>query len=188
MNRSKKALNAASLLLVLLLPLMLAPKALFGQVIPALERPADVSVFGQFTYGHSDWGKAAIYGYTVGGFLQTSHIIGVVVRGSALRYGGLDHQYSALAGVRAGMHFSRFSPYAAALGGVGHARWGFGAVPRETGIGPEWSFLGGVDMYAGHRFSVRLGEISYSKIYVLQHGLTPLSYSGGIVYRLPSWH
>lgn len=193
MTRTKKASvrRVAGLLLPLLLPLLFAPEALVGQVIPALEQPAAVSVFGQYSYGHPDSGKDAIYGYTLGGILQTSHIIGFVIRGSALRYGGLDHQYSALAGIRAGMHFSRFSPYVAALGGAGHARWDSEVngriVPNKTGIGPEWSFLGGTDMYVGHRFSIRLGEMSYSKIYVLQHGLTALSYSTGIVYRLPFW-
>lgn len=192
MNRTNNTYRSAaslSLLALLFLAFQFFPSALIGQVRPALIRPANFSVFGEYTYGHSDYGKQGIYGFTLGGFVQTSHIIGFVVRGSALRYGGLDHQYSALAGVRAGLHFARFSPYIAALGGAGHARWQIGGAYnpalQRTGIAPEWKVLGGVDLHLRNRFSIRLGEISYSKIYVLQHGLTPLSFGTGIVYQLP---
>jgi hypothetical protein len=171
----------------------IAPVA-YGQVGPSVTTAANLSAFGDFSWGHSDWGPQAIYGYTLGGFLQSSHFIGVEIRGSALSFGGPDHQYSALGGPRVAIRLKRFTPYLVGLGGVGHARWQ-GEIngqldpnANESGIGAEWSVVGGVDFYMRHHISLRLGEVSYSKIYVLQHGLTPLTYSAGITYRLPFKH
>lgn len=64
-----------------------------AQVVPGLRWSPDISAFGTFTAVKPDvgyYGDLAVYGPSVGGFWQTRHIIGVEVRGSILRWGGLE--------------------------------------------------------------------------------------------------
>lgn len=146
-----------------------------------------MAAFGNFTYGYSDWHPdSTIYGYTLGGYIQTSHLWGLETRGTLLRWGGKAAQADALFGPRATVHLRRFAPYSALLGGIGHARWQKDPTSSydRSGSGGEWKLIGGVDFYWTHRISIRLGEVSYAKIYVLQHGLTPTTYSAGLVFRL----
>ena len=84
-----------------------------------------------------------------------------------MRWGGLEHEESALAGPRFSMHFGRVSPYLCILGGEANAwRWNN---PRHTGqpeprldeaLGPQWSTVGGLDIYLERHFVIRMGELS----------------------------
>jgi hypothetical protein len=125
----------------------------------------------------------------MGGYLQTRHIIGAEVRGSITRWGADQHEESILAGPRAAMHFGHFSPYVAVLGGGGNA-W-VRSRTTEPGIpsiteddGPQLSILGGLDFHVKNRISFRMGEFSYSKVYLTDRTLSPLSVSAGVVYRV----
>jgi hypothetical protein len=188
MANVSKAMRTVPGLLLLFLLSFFQPMAR-GQVIPALKAPAHLNAFGTFTYADSGWNGKTIYGATIGGNWQSAHLLGFEVRGSALSFGSVEHQYSALGGVRAAYHVSRFTPYAVVLGGVAQARWqgevigGLDPHGNILKIGPEWSIVGGVDWYLHRRLTVRLGEFSYSNIYVSQT-LKPWSFGGGIVYRL----
>ncbi|HEV2275814.1 MAG TPA: hypothetical protein VGR96_16705 [Acidobacteriaceae bacterium] len=153
-----------------------------------------MSAFATFTDVKPDfryYGDLAVYGISAGGIIQTRHFYGAEARGTLLRMGGMEHQESLLGGPRAALHFSHLTPYGAFLGGVGNAWWWNN--PRHTGqpepkldeaIGPEWSLLGGVDLHFNRRLSFRLGEFSYSKIYVTNRTLTPLGASAGFVFRI----
>lgn len=165
-----------------------------AQVIPALRVAPRLAVFGSFTDVKPDFrsfSDFAVYGFSAGAYLQTPHVIGAEVRGSITRWGGDQHQESALAGIRGSLHFGHVSPYIAFLGGGGNT-WAWSNAPKpglpkpvnteETS--PQWSILGGLDIYMKNRFSLRIGEFSYSQIYRKQQTLTPLSASAGIVYRM----
>jgi hypothetical protein len=183
-------------LLRIALVLLLSTVAYSGsaQVIPQLKAPPRISVFSTYTSVKPDYqyyGDFAASGVTLGAFFQTRHVLGLEARGSVLRWGGQEHEESALAGPRFSMHFGRVSPYLCVLGGEANAwRWNG---PRHTGqpepkleeaLGPQWSTVGGLDIYLQHRFVIRMGEISYSKTYLKGWTMTPLTASAGIVYRL----
>jgi hypothetical protein len=163
--------------------------------IPALVSAPRIAVFSTFTDvkpNKSYVDDLAVWGFSAGGYLQTRHIVGAEVRGSITRWGSAQHEESILVGPRASMHFGGFAPYVAILGGGGNA-WQWNKVPypwdkppavitEETG--PQATILGGVDFHVRHRLSFRMGELSYSKIYMKDHTITPISASAGIVYRV----
>jgi hypothetical protein len=164
-----------------------------AQAVPALDRNPYVSIFATFTDAKPDFHNYkdnAVYGFSLGGFVQTHHVIGGEIRGSILRWGGGEHQESALAGPRATLRFGRISPYASVLVGAANAWWysnppGIGLpTPRKIeGVGFQWTLLGGVDIRISHSISLRAGELGYSKIYEKAKTLTPLYASAGVVYR-----
>jgi hypothetical protein len=167
-------------------------------VFPGLHSEPRVGVFGTFTDVKPDfqyYGDFAVVGATVGAYLETPyllpHLIGVEARSSLLRWDGEEHEESVLIGPRITTHIARLSPYFSVLGGEANAwRW---AVPRHTGqpepklvegTGPQWSLVGGLDVSLPHHLGLRVGELSYSRTYLKNWGLTPLTASAGIVYRL----
>ena len=175
--------------------LSLAAHSAFAQVIPAARYAPYGSVFTEFTVGKPDfsnYGDLAVYGFTIGGFTTSSHILGTEARGSILRSGGYDHEETALAGPRVALHFGRVSPYLSLLGGGGHSWWysnapNKGPTPvQKVGVGLQWTAVAGIDVYVNRRISLRVGELSYSNVYVGSRTLTPLTASAGIVYR-PEW-
>jgi hypothetical protein len=164
-----------------------------AQIIPALQAPPQFAVFGSFTDvkpNYVSFSDYAVYGFSAGGYLQTRHVVGLEIRGSIARWGGYQHEESAMAGPRASLHFGRFSPYVALLGGEANS-WSR-TNPSKTGlptenieeVGPAWSILGGIDVHLKHRLSLRMGELSYSQIYRNDKMITPISASAGIVYRV----
>jgi hypothetical protein len=187
-NEKHSLLRAALLLL-----LSTFASSASAQVIPQLKSPPRISVFSTFTEVKPDYqyyGDFAVSGVTLGAYLQTRHVLGIEARASVMRWGGLEHEESALAGPRFSMHFGRVSPYLCILGGEANAwRWNN---PRHTGqpepkldeaLGPQWSTVGGLDIYLEHHFVIRMGELSYSKTYLNGWTMTPLTASAGIVYR-----
>jgi hypothetical protein len=165
-----------------------------AQVVPMLRLPLRISAFAEFTdakphFGYYD--DHAVWGGTAGGILQLPRFGGVEVRGSALRYGGLSHQESALIGPRVAVHIFHVTPYGSFLVGAGHGWWwsnppGKHEPPRrlEASHGFQWALVGGVDMHLHSRLSLRIGELSYSKLYTPVRTLTPLTVSTGLVLRL----
>ncbi len=175
---------------LVVLVLLLMPLAVNAQVGPAMRSAPSLHVFGTYTYGSSDWSSNHSEGYSLGGFFQTTYLWGLETRGAYLHWGSNEFRYDALAGPRIAFHFARFSPYGAVVAGLGHPVVRKNALPAShyhSGTGAEWKLLGGVDFYAGHRFSIRLGEISYAEVYALPQGVTSLDFSSGVVYRLPVW-
>jgi len=163
-------------------------------VIPGLVAKPDVSIFGTLPVNVSpDFGYFApvLFGYSLGAFYQTRHLIGVEVRGSIQRRFNTQHQESALAGPRLALHFGPISPYVSILGGGGNG-WRYLNPPivgarnpqPVEGLGPQWTIAGGADFHFTHHLGVRLGELSYSKNYLKNWSLTPLNFTAGIVYRI----
>jgi hypothetical protein len=165
-----------------------------AQVVPTFRVAPRLAVFGSFTDvkpNYVSFSDFAVYGFSAGGYIQLPHVIGVEVRGSITRWGGDQHEESAMAGPRASLHFHHFSPYVALLGGGANSwSWNHPAnpgLPKPVNIeelGPAWSILGGVDFHLKDRLSLRIGELSYSEIYRSDKTITPISASAGIVYRV----
>jgi hypothetical protein len=172
--------------------LSLAAHSAFAQAVPAARYGPQASTFTEFTAGKPDFGNygdVRVYGFTMGGFTESPHIFGLEMRGSILRSGGNDHAESALFGVRAPLHFARFSPYVSLLGGGGHSWWYSNAPnkgPKPTmkvGVGPQLMAVAGIDVYMNRSVSLRVGELSYSNVFVGSRKLTALTASAGVVYR-----
>jgi hypothetical protein len=165
-----------------------------AQAVPALRYGSQLAVFGTFNAlkpDHKYYGDFTVYGFSLGGYFQTRHVIGVEVRGSINRWGGEEHQETALAGPRASLHFGPFSPYVAMLGG-GANSWRWASPPTKMAprpklvedLGPSWQALGGLDVHVKHHLSIRLAEFSYGQTYLKNWNLTPFTASAGIVYRI----
>jgi hypothetical protein len=171
-----------------------AAHSVSAQVIPAFKAPPNIAIFGGFTDvkpNYVSFSDYAVYGFSAGGYMQTRHIVGLEIRGSITRWGGGQHEESALAGPRASLHFRHFSPYVAFLGGGGNTwSWNNPAKPglptprKSEETSPQWSILGGLDVHLKRRLSLRMGEVSYSQIYRTDKTITPISASAGIVYRI----
>ena len=66
--------------------LIFTPLLAGAQVVPDMRGPLTVHLLGAYTYG-STVGGTNSYGYSLGGFVQTSHLWGLEVRGAYLRWG-----------------------------------------------------------------------------------------------------
>jgi len=175
--------------------LSLAAQSAFAQVAPPVRYASPFRVLVEFTDGKPDlgnYGDLAVYGFTIGGFTESSHILGTEMRGTMLRSGGYDHEETALVGPRAAFHFGRISPYLSLLAGGGHSWWYSNAPNKgpkpvqKSGVGLQWTAVSGIDVYMNRQFSIRVGELSYSNVYVGGRTLTPVTASVGVVYR-PRW-
>jgi hypothetical protein len=160
------------------------------QDITVVKQPLRMAVFGTFTDIKPTFhvvGDLAVYGFTIGGYIQSPHVFGAELRGSVTRWGGPLHQEAIAAGPRATLHFGRFTPYTAVLAGVTNS-WEYHnpqkPVPTER-ASPALTVLGGVDFHMSHHFSLRLGEASYSRIHRSDVDLNSFGASAGIVYRMP---
>ena len=165
-----------------------------AQVIPALAAPFNLSGFGTMTAVKPDlgyYGDHAVYGISLGGFIQRRPLIGAELRGELLRSGGIEHEEALLAGPRFAPRFGRVSPYVSVLGGLANTwRWSnppnMGEPPPRVlgGFGPQFSIVGGLDVHINRQFVFRTGEITYSKTYTKNNwSLTEVTASTGIVYR-----
>ena len=161
-----------------------------AQVGPASRQAPDISIFATATDAKPNFRylyDRAVYGFSLGGFWQTRHIVGLEVRGSILRWGSDQHEESALVGPRAAKHFGRISPYVSGLVGGGNA-WSRNLpghppfIIEEVGL--QWSVLGGIDIRLAHHLRLRVGELAYSKIYLSERTLSALNASAGFVYRI----
>ena len=171
-----------------------SPRGASAQVIPGLNMRSEVAVFGtlpaNLTPSFAYFDSPVLFGYSLGGYYQTRHILGAEVRGSIQRRINAQHQESALAGPRAALTFGRFTVYSSLLFGAGNG-WRFKEppVPGEKvpkpmeGMGPQWTILGGVDVHVYRRLSARLGEVSYSTLYLKNWDLSPVNVTGGMVLR-----
>jgi hypothetical protein len=166
-----------------------------AQVIPGLVMRSDMSAYATMPFNvtpnFAPYDSAVLFGYSIGGFYQTRHIIGAEIRGSIQRRGNAQHQESALAGPRVAMHFGKFTPYSSFLIGAGNG-WRFAEqpppgskVPKPVeGLGAQWTLVGGVDMHVSRNLGFRLGELSYSQLYLKNWNLSPLNVTAGIIWRL----
>jgi hypothetical protein len=167
-----------------------------AQVVPAFAGKADLSVFGTLPVNVTpdfSYFAPVLFGYQLGGFLQTQHLVGLEVRGTIQRRFNTQHQESALAGPRFALHYGPFTPYVSVLGGAGNG-WRY-LNPPIVGVknvqpledhGPQWTVVGGVDFRVDHRLRLRVGELSYSKNYLKNWNLTSLNFTAGLVFRLNS--
>ena len=183
-----------------LLPLLVLPFAFpahgaSAQAIPSLVIRSDLSVFGlipaNLTPTFAPLDSSLLLGYALGGFYQSPHIIGIEIRGSIQRRLNAQHQESALIGPRVALRFGRVKPYTSILFGAGNG-WRYKDPPSSgkrlprpvEGMGAQCTLSGGVDVQISRRFAVRVGEISYSELYLKRWNLTPVNVTAGVIWRL----
>jgi hypothetical protein len=166
-----------------------------AQVVPDLVMGSNLSIYGSlpanFQPDFAPLDSSVLFGYSIGGFLQSAHIIGLELRGSIQRRWNAQHQESALAGPRAALHVGRVKPYTSLLFGAGNG-WRFKDSPTSgeklprpvEGEGPQWTLAGGVDLNVSRRLAIRVGEISCSELYLKHWNLTPVNVTAGVVWRL----
>jgi hypothetical protein len=191
-NRATKVMSLWCLFAALFLA-MTACRA-SAQGIPILRLPTRVSAFATFTDGKPSfryYGDRAVWGYTLGGIVQLPRFAGVEVRGSMLRYGGLSHHETILAGPRFSLRILHMSPYGSFLVGEGNSSWWSNAPgkgkPKPYRIEDhalQWTVATGIDIHFRNRITFRLGEVTYSKLFESTKTLTPLTASSGLVIRL----
>jgi hypothetical protein len=166
-----------------------------AQVIPGLVMRSDTSVYVTMPFNvtpnFAPYDSNVLFGYSLGGYYQTRHILGAEIRGSIQRRGNAQHQESALAGPRAAFHFGKFTPYTSFLIGAGNG-WRFAEQPPAgtkppkpiEGMGAQWTMVGGVDVHLTRNFALRMGEVSYTKLYLKNWNLSPVNLTGGVIWRL----
>jgi hypothetical protein len=165
-----------------------------GQAIPVLRLPMRISAFGTFMDAKPHLGyydDRAVWGATGGGIVQLPRFGGVEARGSVVRFGGLSHQESALIGPRVAVHIFHVTPYGSLLFGEGRGWWWSSPPVKhqlpphlDEGRGFQWSVVTGLDVHLRDRISLRIGELSFSRLYIPGKNMTPLSASTGIVFRV----
>jgi hypothetical protein len=167
-----------------------APQVATAQVIEAGRPAPDIAIFAIATGAKPNFRylyDRAVYGFSAGGYVQPRRLLGVEARGSLLKWGSDQHEESALVGPRAALRFHRVSPYVSGLVGLGNA-WSRNLDSKPTFITEkvalQWSILGGIDFRLNHHLRIRVGELAYSKIYLPDKTLSPLSASAGLVYRI----
>ena len=168
------------------LVLLYMPSCGSAQSLQPVRNPPSIHVFGTYNLGSSDFGVNHSAGYGIGGYVQSLHLWGGELRGSYQRWGYQERRYDAVFGPRIVVHRGRFSPYGEFLGGTGHQiKWHHNdPLSFHSNTGGEWKVLGGVDFYAGHHYSVRFGEVAFSRLYVFQ-GVSAVDFTAGVVYRIP---
>jgi hypothetical protein len=166
-----------------------------AQVIPGLKATPNLSAYftvpANVSPAYRYFGTPAVTGYSLGGYLQPPHFVGVELRGQIQRRLNAEHQESVQVGPRFAMRFGRFVPYVSALGGAGNG-WRYAEPPLigvkppkpVEGLGGAWTILGGLDIRLARHVSFRAGEVAYSKIYLKQWNLTPLNITAGVVFRI----
>lgn len=173
-----------------LLVLILTSAVAAAQEAPAARGRATDGTYALFSAGRPNYGDQWLFGTTLGGFLQWNKWVGVDGRFVILPWGpSPNHQYAAVIGPRLAYTRSGWTGFGTFEGGPGHARYPAGVTPAGVPYAggadtePAWWVTGGLDYQAGSRFSVRVGEFDYGKIYVLNNGLNPKSISAGLVFR-----
>lgn len=166
--------------LCMFLFILTSPLFARAQAAPSARGGARYGIYGLVDGGrpnyHSDW----LVGGTVGGYFQSSSLLGLDGRVIALRWGpSQEHQYFALIGPRFVLDRGRWEAFGTAEGGLGHARFA-----DSSAYGGSWMLTGGLDIRLNTRLSWRVGQFSYGGIDVLEHGLNPKIISSGVVVKL----
>jgi hypothetical protein len=163
------------ILLILGWPIMVQ-----AQAAPSATGGTNSGVYGLFDGGRPNYYSDWLLGGTVGGYFQVKPLLGLDGQLVALRWGpSQEHQYFALIGPRFAIHRGRWRPFGTADGGIGRARY-----PNGSAYGGSWLLAGGLDMRLNSRLEWRVGQLSYGRIDVLNHGLSPKIISSGVVIRL----
>jgi hypothetical protein len=166
--------------LCMILFILTWPLSVIAQAVPSANGGASYGIYGLVDGGRPNYYSDWLVGGTVGGYFQHSPWLGLDGQVTALRWGpSQEHQYFALIGPRFALDRGRWEAFGTAEGGLGHARFA-----DSSAYGGGWMLTGGVDMRLNARLSWRVGQFSYGRIAVLEHGLNPKIVSSGLVIRL----
>ncbi len=151
---------------------------------------AQTGVYASFTAAKMDSTNSKwIYGPTVGAYFDSSHFAvlewGADLRGTFLGGGGATQLQSGLVGPRVVVHapIIPIKPYAEGLVGIGHGQ----VAGQASATKFQYEVLGGIEYTLVPRIDWRVVEVGYSSLTNFDGGLTPKTFSTGLVVRLPSF-
>jgi hypothetical protein len=187
--------------LLLISASMLQPFSAISQVIPSITMPASAAIFAQgsvATLGsnvaRTQYGTL-VYGGTIGVYFQSRSWLGIEARVPALesrgQVGHEEHERGAFVGPRFTLSRRRLKAYGVVLGGISHAdyvrspitQYANGQDVLISATEPAFQAGGGVDFRLTHRTLWRMGEVTYSHMFIpLPTGTVGLDGPTGIVF------
>jgi opacity protein-like surface antigen len=179
-ERYKRMLRASKVLLSL--GFLIFVSRLLAQVAPSAAKPLGAYGYAQATVVDNELGYGKALGGSGGFVLQHNPWLSFDARGVIIEAREPIHTYIAELGPQVSYRFSRFTPYAEGLAGLGHTSY---LTPQKT-IARGWGFtytaVAGVDFRLTRGLSWRVADLSYSHIDA-GSGASPKLASTGIVYR-----
>jgi hypothetical protein len=172
---------------VLLALALLSAITLFAPAARAQD-PADglgahsANLFADFSSATVGQGDGWIWGGSAGGYYQ-SHLLGFVLRGSAVPGGDTIHVYEALAGPRLALDIPILKPFIEATGGMGHSGYYDGIGNFARAWGPAWQVDAGVEHGLFPHLRWRIVDVAYGHVYV-GPGISPTIISTGLALHL----
>lgn len=137
----------------------------------------DPAVFAEVSGGRTGSGIGNIWGGSAGAYVQ-GHLLGLVVRGTALPSNASMPLYLAVAGPRLGLSLPIFRIYVEAAGGMGHAGYQNSGI-FNSGWGAAWQADAGISHGIFPDLRWRILEAGYGRIYV-GPSVSPVMLSTGL--------
>jgi hypothetical protein len=140
------------------------------------------NVFAEFSGGRTGQGEGIVWGGSAGGYVQ-GHLLGFVVRGTALPSNSAIRVYEAVLGPRfsVGLPFVRL--FGEAGGGMGHSGFYDSTGNLASDWGPAWQVNVGFAHAILPRVDWRILEGSYGHVYI-GPGVSPLMLSTGLTLHV----
>jgi hypothetical protein len=170
--------------LSLIAAFLLPPLSLFSQVVPSGTMSPSGAIFAQggvttleSNAGHAQYGNL-LYGGNIGAYFQFRPWLGIDARvlllESRSQTGHEEHQRAAFAGPRFTFSRRRFTMYGIALAGISHADYVSSPIRQypngedvlTAATDPAIQAGGGIDLRINRRLYWRLGEVTYSHMFV----------------------
>lgn len=139
---------------------------------------SDPGVFAEFTGARTGQGLGTLWGGSAGAFIQ-GHLLGLVIRGTAVPTNASARLYDAVLGPRLALNLPILRLYVEAGGGVGYNGYESQYGTFASGWGPAWQADAGVSHSLFQHLDWRILEIASSHIYV-GPGVTPVIASTGL--------
>ncbi|HEX3986803.1 MAG TPA: hypothetical protein VHX13_09365 [Acidobacteriaceae bacterium] len=136
------------------------------------------NVFAEFSGGRTGQGEGITWGGSAGSYLQ-GHLLGLVVRGTALPSNSTIRIYDAVLGPRIAVALPFVRVFAEAGGGMGHSGFYDSTGNLASEWGPAWQVNLGFAHTLLPRVEWRILEGSYSRIYA-GPGVSPVMLSTGL--------
>ena len=172
--------NSAAFLVTGLVATLLCIPA-HGQEVGSLAGNRSFNVFAQVSAARAGQGSGIIWGGSTGVYVQ-GHLLGLVLRGTALPGNQTERIYTAILGPRVALSLPFFRVYGEVGGGMGHAGYYDNGV-FGTSWAPAWQVDAGLVRGLLPHLDWRVVELSYSRIYA-GPGVSPEMLSTGFALHL----
>lgn len=139
------------------------------------------NLFAEGTVARSGQGAGAIWGGSGGAYFQ-GHLLGFMLRGTALPGNSTIRLYNAVLGPRLALSLPIFRVYVEAGGGMGHAGF-YNGSNFGSSWGPSWQVDAGLVHSLLPHLDWRVVDLSYGRIYA-GPGVSPEMISTGLALHL----